>query len=98
MRHRGASKVLEAPFSRTRGGLIRGFFSVNSDFSDLFGTRASPKRGRGRPAHVPTPENIKKVRRLLAAGCPKVHIARELKITMPTFRLHYFQTKTERKS
>jgi hypothetical protein len=71
---------------------------MNHDFGDLFGELEPPKRGRGRPAHVPTRENINKVDRLLIAGCPKVEIARSLRITMPTFRLHYLRMKTERKS
>jgi hypothetical protein len=64
---------------------------MSDDFPDLFGAIEPPKRGRGRPEHVPTRENRRKVERLLIAGCPKVQIARAIGVTMPTFRLHYLR-------
>ena len=70
---------------------------MNDDFPDLFGGIQPPKRGRGRPQHVPTRENRNKTARLLIAGWPKVEIARALKITMPTFRLHYLPKKNGKK-
>jgi hypothetical protein len=70
------------------------YFQMTNNFPDLFGNLPSPKRGRGRPQHVPTPQTRAKVARLLIAGAPKVAIARELKITLPTLRLHYLPRKT----
>lgn len=70
---------------------------MSDDFPDLFGTIEPPKRGRGRPQHMPTSEKRRKTRRLLIAGCPKVEIARSLGITMPTFRRHYLPKKSEKK-
>lgn len=72
---------------------------MSDEIPDLFGGAvAVTKRGRGRPAHVPTRENVAKIARLLRAGCPKVQIAKSLGITMPTFRRHYFRANSEKKS
>ena len=58
---------------------------------DLFGDPiAEGGRGRGRPAHVPTVENRRRVSMLLALGWGNERIAGALRITLPTFRRHYF--------
>ena len=58
---------------------------------DLFGDPiAEGGRGRGRPAHVPTVENRRRVSMLLALGWGNDRIAGALRITLPTFRRHYF--------
>lgn len=51
--------------------------------------------GRGEPGrtgHIPTAENAKKIRALLVAGMKNQQIARELGISVPTLRKHYFQS------
>ncbi len=57
---------------------------------DLFGLPLRPKRGRGRPAHVWTPENSNKVNLLFACGRKVEEVAEVLGITKPTFYKHYF--------
>lgn len=58
---------------------------------DLFGDPVPEGRGgRGRPQHVPTNENRRRVSMLLALGWSNERIAGALRITLPTFRRHYF--------
>lgn len=48
------------------------------------------KGRRGRPPHVPTVENVNKIKMLLAFGWSNSRIANALCITEPTLRRHYF--------
>lgn len=58
---------------------------------DLFGDPVPDGRGtRGRPAHVPTNENRRRVNMLMALGWSNERIAGALRITLPTLRRHYF--------
>jgi hypothetical protein len=58
--------------------------------SCLFGWPVMPWKGkRGRPPHVPTAENVNKVKMLLAFGWSNERIANALNITQPTLRRHY---------
>jgi hypothetical protein len=58
---------------------------------DLFGAPVrDPKQSAGRPAHEPTDENRNKIMLLFALGWKKESIAAALKLSMPTFRKHYF--------
>lgn len=65
--------------------------SVNSEVMvDLFGDPVPLNRGRrGRPEHIPTSENVNKVRMLLALGWASKRIATALGVTQPTLRKHY---------
>jgi hypothetical protein len=47
------------------------------------------KKGRGRPEHVPTPDNRKTVQLLITAGNGKELIAKVLKIHVDTLEKHY---------
>lgn len=59
---------------------------------DLFDKPRSDREGlRGRPEHVPTPENVRKVRALVLAGWTRVAIAGELGISAPTLSKVYFR-------
>jgi hypothetical protein len=61
-----------------------------SDQPCLFGWPAMPWKGmRGRPPHVPSAENVNKVKMLLAFGWSNERIANALNITQPTLRRHY---------
>lgn len=63
---------------------------MNSKF-DLLGDPIPEGRGKpGRTGHVPTAENARKIRSLLVAGLKNAQIARELGITVPTLKKHYF--------
>jgi hypothetical protein len=58
---------------------------------DLFGDPVSANHGgRGRPAHVPTQQNRNLVSMLAARRWPNERIAGVFRITLPTFRKHYF--------
>lgn len=58
---------------------------------DLFGDPVPSNWGeRGRPEHVPSEQNRKKVSMLLALGWSNARIAAALFITIPTLRKHYF--------
>jgi hypothetical protein len=58
---------------------------------DLFGDPVSKNHGRrGRPEHVATAENRRKVNMLLALGWSNPRIAAALRITQPSLRKHYF--------
>jgi hypothetical protein len=58
---------------------------------DLFGDPVAEGHGkRGRPPHVPTQENRRKVNMLLAFGWNNERIAAALRITPPSLRKHYF--------
>lgn len=58
---------------------------------DLFGDPVPDGRGaRGRPQHVPTMENRRRVNMLMALGWSNERIAGALRITLPTLRRHYF--------
>ena len=58
---------------------------------DLFGDPIPENWGkRGRPQHVATLENRRKVSMLLAFGWNNERIARALHITPPSLRKHYF--------
>lgn len=58
---------------------------------DLFGEPVRERRGEpGRPSHVPTDENRNKIMLLFACGWKKEAVAAALKLSMPTFRKHYF--------
>lgn len=60
---------------------------------DLLGDPIPEGRGApGRTGHVPTAENARKIRALLVAGMKNQQIARELGISVPTLRKHYFQS------
>lgn len=64
---------------------------------DLFGLPLMPARGRGRPAHVWTPENSNKVNLLFACGYEPAEVAKAMGITKPTFYKHYFNELSRRK-
>lgn len=56
----------------------------------LFGWPVMPWKGRrGRPPHLPSPENVNRVKMLLAFGWSNERIANALNITQPTLRRHY---------
>ncbi len=57
----------------------------------LFGWEPMPRRGQGRPSHVPSAQSINKVKLLLAFNRSTQQIANALGITQPTLRKHYFQ-------
>lgn len=60
---------------------------------DLLGDPIPEGRGEpGRTGHIPTAENARKIRALLVAGLKNQQIARELGISVPTLRKHYFQS------
>lgn len=55
--------------------------------------------GRGKPGatgHIPTAENVNKVRWLLVSGMKKPEIAAQLGISIPTLNKHYFKKLTVR--
>lgn len=59
---------------------------------DLFGQPmifAKP-RGRGRPQHVPSPENHNKILLLAATGHSEQDCADAIGLSVPTMRKHYF--------
>lgn len=59
---------------------------------DLFGELCSERAGLpGRPEHLPTSENVRKVRALVLAGWKVVAIAAELGVSPPTLRRVYFR-------
>jgi len=65
-------------------------FSAVNEFLDLLGDPIPRNHGRrGRPAHVPTEQNISKVKVLWANGYSKTRIAAALRITKPTLQKHY---------
>lgn len=58
---------------------------------DLLGDPIPDSRGKaGRTGHIATAENTSKIRTLLVAGMKLEQIAREMGITVPTIRKHYF--------
>lgn len=58
---------------------------------DLLGDPIPEGRGKpGRTGHVPTSENARKIRALLVAGMKPAEIAKQLGISGPTLRKHYF--------
>lgn len=58
---------------------------------DLFGDPVPSNWGmRGRPEHVVTDQNRKRVSMLLALGWSNARIAAALFVTVPTLRKHYF--------
>lgn len=58
---------------------------------DLFGDPVPASRGKkGRPPHVPTPENRRFVQLSLACGHGEDAIAAALRITTKTLKRHYF--------
>ncbi len=58
---------------------------------DLFGDPVPANWGlRGRPEHVPSEQNRRKVNMLLALGWSNKRIAAALFVTLPTLRKHYF--------
>ena len=62
----------------------------SSPITDLFGDPVPANWGmRGRPEHIPTSQNRKKVDMLVALGRTNKEIAAELFITLPTLRRHY---------
>ncbi|GMG82596.1 hypothetical protein LNKW23_18090 [Paralimibaculum aggregatum] len=64
---------------------------MSRDF-DLFGNPLPANRGRpGRNEHVPSAENVNKVRLLVAIGWTAAQVAEELGISAPTLRKHYFR-------
>jgi hypothetical protein len=63
---------------------------ILADAVDLFGLPILPERGKGRPSHVWTSENSKKVSLLFACGHKPIEVARVLGISKPTFYKHYF--------
>jgi hypothetical protein len=66
---------------------------VSAEFRDLFGDLIPPKRGRGRPSHVPTIENLNKIKAWRKHRIPKAKIAKALGITKPTLLAHYFRDR-----
>ena len=63
---------------------------ISEGDTDLFGLPLVPEKGRGRPAHVWTPQNSNKVNLLFACGRKPIEVARVLGISKPTFYKHYF--------
>lgn len=60
--------------------------------TDLFGHPLDiPRRGPGRPRHVPTPELRATVRALRAEGASQPTICAAIGITGPTLVLHYYE-------
>ena len=60
---------------------------------DLLGDPIPEGRGGpGRTGHIATSKNASKIRALLVAGLNNSQIARELGISVPTLRKHYFQS------
>lgn len=67
------------------------FFMSDWDF-DLLGDPIPEGHGRrGRPPHIPTDENRRKVMVLMAFDKNEEQIAAALSITPPTLRKHYFR-------
>lgn len=59
---------------------------------DLLGDPIPQGKGKpGRDGHIPTAEKAKQIRLLLVAGFTFGGIARELGLSVPTLRKHYFQ-------
>ncbi len=64
---------------------------------DLLGDPIPENHGKaGANGHIPTAENVKKVRLLLVAGMEVSRIAEQLGISMPTLRKHYFSSGVKR--
>jgi hypothetical protein len=62
-----------------------------TEIFDLFGDPVPANHGkRGRPQHVVTQENRRKVSMLVAFGWNNERIASALRITPPSLRRHYF--------
>lgn len=58
---------------------------------DLLGDPIPEGRGEpGRTGHIATSENVNKVRALLVANFKNAEIAKQLGITVPTLKKHYF--------
>lgn len=65
---------------------------------DLLGFAITdPPETRGRPEHVPSPENMSLVRLLLGLGWTRARVAAALRITQPTLRKHYFSVLSQDK-
>lgn|GEM_PF-6241746 len=56
---------------------------------DMFGQPVPPRRGPGRPRHLPTSESRALVERLRGAGVEQAEIAEALGVSLPTLRLNY---------
>ncbi len=64
---------------------------------DLLGDPIPAGRGKpGAPEHVPTAQNVNKVRLLLVAGMKKPEIAKHLGVSIPTLNKYYFKKLTIR--
>ena len=60
---------------------------------DLLGDPIPESRGKpGRTGHIPTAQNARKVRGLLVSGMKLERIAKEMGISVPSLRKHYFQS------
>lgn len=60
---------------------------------DLLGDPIPEGRGKaGRTGHVPTAENASKIRTLLVSGMTLGDIARQVGVSVPTLRKHYFHS------
>lgn len=66
---------------------------------DLFGCPVLVREAkRGRPEHVRTPENAKRVSMLFAMGRDVADVALAMGISQPTLRKHYFSEVEQRKA
>ena len=62
---------------------------------DLLGDPIPDNRGKvGATGHIPTVENINKVRLLIVAKWTAAQIAEEIGISVPTLNKHYFRNKS----
>lgn len=67
--------------------------------TDLFGAPVPRSRGgRGKPPHVPSPENRRYVQLSLACGFDEAEIAAGLRITTKTLNRHYFHELAGKRS
>ena len=87
----GGQIVRPARGARPAAQSFGGFFLVARNF-DLFGNPLPRNLGEpGRNEHVPTAENASKVRAFLIARWTVAEIAREIGVSAPTLRKHYFR-------
>ena len=92
-------KSLELAFSPDlRGSSVGIFYTVAENF-DLFGDPVPEHWGkRGRPAHIPTSENINKVMMMTALGWSNGRMQNALGIVKMTFRKHYLALVKQQRS
>ncbi len=81
---------LATPVPPTGTTHIRRFFFTVADIFDLFCDPVSVNHGkRGRPEHIPTQENRRRVNAMVALGWSNARMAGAMRITEPTLRKHY---------